>query len=390
MSRYLLKAAILLQLTLAIYLICEVRGLRKRLYAFQRKTLSFLRQHELLAYEFQAFLEQRFKVLEFPRSLKHLPLAEEQGILLASRKIDIPGVIAPYNASLIEEADHYLLFFRYDIPAIGDDEVPYHSYIGCVELNSDFLPLSPFTTLDTKSAFSEDPRVMKVDGQYFITYNELMAGKRTRREVRMATVDSLTKRIESITRFDRRKMSVEKNWMPFVPDGKTLHFIYTIRPHEVLKLASPQHNALLQVGVCDPKCALSSLDWPKQWGIPRGGTPPRLVDGEYLSFFHSSLIDDRGITWYVMGAYAFEAAAPYRITKISPHPILFHEIYRTAHQNTANPKVRCIYPAGFVLERREGKDLIQLSCGENDSAVKVLTIDKEALLRSLKPVSSGM
>jgi hypothetical protein len=41
------------------------------------------------------------------------------------------------------------------------------------------------------------------------------------------------------------------------------------------------------------------------------------------------------------------------------------------------------------VENRDGQDLIHLSCGENDSAIKILTFDKEALLKTLKPIGSS-
>jgi hypothetical protein len=57
--------------------------------------------------------------------------------------------------------------------------------------------------------------------------------------------------------------------------------------------------------------------------------------------------------------------------------------YNSPPLNTSNPKLRCIFPSGFVLETRNGQELIHVSCGENDSSVKILTMDKDALLKSL-------
>jgi hypothetical protein len=123
-----------------------------------------------------------------------------------------------------------------------------------------------------------------------------------------------------------------------------------------------------------------------KWGIPRGGTPAILIDGEYLSFFHSSFEDEKGIIWYIMGAYTFASVPPFQMTRISPCPFLFKGIYSTPHGEIANPKIRSIYPAGLIYERRDGRDVIAVSCGENDSAIKIISMDKQALFSSLQTI----
>ncbi len=72
-----------------------------------------------------------------------------------------------------------------------------------------------------------------------------------------------------------------------------------------------------------------------EWGPIRGGTQAFLVDGEYLSFFHSSK-DMRSahspkdkISHYFMGAYTFNPNPPFNITRISPEPIT-EKIFITA------------------------------------------------------------
>jgi predicted GH43/DUF377 family glycosyl hydrolase len=85
-----------------------------------------------------------------------------------------------------------------------------------------------------------------------------------------------------------------------------------------------------------------------------------------------------------MGAYTFEEKPPFRVTAISHYPILFKGIYDSPILNTASPKKRVIFPCGFVEEKRDGKELIHISCGENDTATKIVTVDKKALFKSLK------
>jgi hypothetical protein len=45
---------------------------------------------------------------------------------------------------------------------------------------------------------------------------------------------------------------------------------------------------------------------------------------------------------------------------------------------------RVIFPAGFAVEKRPEGDLIHVSCGENDSGIKIVSFRKEALFKSLK------
>ena len=375
---------LILQLIVTCYLFFELRNAKKSFRRFQQKSLVYLRRQENLAYELQLAFEQTFKTFQLPEQLKHIPFADEQGIVLSVRDVEIPGVVAPHNGSILKDEGRYLLFFRYDTPVLDDGEVPFHTHIGCVDLDENFSPFAPFWTVDTKSSFSEDPRAVKVDGQYYLTFSDPVPENPKKRGVRLAHIEPKDQQVHSITTFPRRLFSEEKNWLPFSLDGKTLNLIYTISPHEILQLPSLTPTV-------DPEAQikLSSNDWPERWGDLRCGTPPQLVDGEYLSFFHSSFKDSKEIVWYIMGAYTFEPTFPFRITKISSCPLLFKGVFETPHQNTSNKKVRCIYPAGFVLEKREGKEVIQLSCGENDSAIKLVTIDKDRLICSMKPVSAS-
>jgi hypothetical protein len=45
-----------------------------------------------------------------------------------------------------------------------------------------------------------------------------------------------------------------------------------------------------------------------------------------------------------------------------------------------------VFPGGFVERELDGKKVIHLVCGENDCAVKVITFDKERLLKGLKKI----
>lgn len=388
----LIPVVLLIQALMVVYLIREVKAVKSSSKKLKKMYVSNFTKQGHLVQELLFSFEKTFKTMEFPPVIKHVPLADEEGIVLAVHPVDIPGVAAPYNASLIAEADRYFLFFRYDTPVLGNQYIPFHTNIGCTELDAQFHPTDQgFSRIETHSRFSEDPRVVQTNGGHFLVYNDLVQDPNTkhkslRRAMWVANLDLQQKKINYSTCLDRHICPVEKNWMPFAGDGEGLHFIYSITPHEILNVALPQKGQITSEIPHRQQPILSQEDWPTQWGIPRGGTPAQLVDGEYLTFFHSAAEDHRGLRWYFMGAYTFKATAPYEITRISPYPILFKGIYDSPHENTSNKRIRSIYPAGFVVKNTDGKDLIHLSCGENDSKVKIVTLDKEALLKSLKKV----
>ena len=204
-----------LQAIMIAYLIYEIRSIKSKLYGFQKKTLPAIRRSETQICELQALFEKVFEIHDLPREIKYVPFGEKSGVVISAQTIHIPGVIAPYNASIIENGDSYLLFFRYDVPVSGDDAITYNSYIGCVELDKNFLPLAPFFTVDTNSSFSEDPRIAKVDGSLFLIFNDLINGHKKKRGIRSAEFNIQTKQIEHIQIYDNLRFSVEKNWMPF-------------------------------------------------------------------------------------------------------------------------------------------------------------------------------
>lgn len=321
-----------------------------------------------------------------PFQLQTIPLAEDQGIVINVRNVAIENVEAPYNASMIENGGGYLLFFRYDEIGKNRHPYPFFTRIGCAELDADFAVSKGYKTIDTNSDFSEDPRVLRKGNELFLIYNDLMPHVCDCRTMRIAGLDLENAKVNYVTDLDLHIKAVEKNWTPFEfinEDNKPeIYFEYYVNPHKILKLSNPQVPDLTHLIFPNNPC-LQNIAWSRKWGELRGGTTPRLVDGQYLSFFHSMFRDNSGFPWYVMGAYTFEAKPPFRLTAISPYPILFKGIYDTPWRHTA-PYVRCIFPGGFAIENISGKQLLHVSCGENDCAVKILTIDKEALLKSLK------
>ncbi|MBN1914523.1 MAG: hypothetical protein JW769_01370 [Parachlamydiales bacterium] len=337
--------------------------------------------------------ERFFSFRELPPNLKDLK-QKNRGIVLKTTKVEIRGIDYPYNASIVE-GDHsspYYLFFRYDLLKENNDNcrVSFNTYIGVVGLDENFHAIDDYKTLDTQSMHSEDPKAFRLHDAYFVTYNDLSPSSVYSRTIRLAKLDREWN-VEYITNYDQHISLIEKNWIPFVYEKNSLslpHFIYQMNPHKILEIVDTRKNDLhhLIFPDCPP---LINPTWEKRWGRFSGGTPAKIVDGQYLSFFHSFFYQKRTKTfWYVMGAYTFEPNPPFRITAISEVPLIYSDIYNTRGNPILTKKLRCIYPSGFVLEKKDGRDLLHVSCGENDSAVKILTIDKKKLLESLKPISA--
>ncbi len=313
-----------------------------------------------------------------PMELHEIPFADQQGIILDVKEIQIRDIGAPYNAALTQdEIGDYLLFFRYDVKEKGSFK---HNYIACVALDKRLEQKTDFIDIDTGSDYSNDPRVLKAGSQHFLVYNDTISRNTRDRVMKIGALNISNFQLNFITDLDRNIKKTEKNWIPFSYQKESLEkicFIYTIEPYDILTLENPQENSLKNLRT---ERGIGNFPW--KWGVPRGGTPAELVDGEYLTFFHSSFKDNYGNHWYVFGAFTFEATPPFKITAVSPHPILFKEIYNSPHLNGSSSRLRCIFPSGIVLTEDNSKILV--SCGENDSTVKIITFDKEALLKSLK------
>lgn len=340
--------------------------------------------------------------ISIPKSLENIPLLDREGVVISTKTLSIRDVEAPYNGSIESYQDGYRLFFRYDKIVHGTD-APYQTFIGCCDLNKDFNQTEKeFVLIDTKSKYSEDPRIINVNKKQFLVYNDLLLPNKQEGILsffKFKKIDLCVPRTMHIAELDKDLQPkyttnldiqlewVEKNWTPFEytdeANNTNIYFEYHRSPHKILKLEDPTINQITHMNYTNAP-PFQNLYWPKEWGSPRGGTPAKLVDDQYLAFFHSGFKDDDGFVWYVMGAYTFENKPPFKITSISNAPILFDGIFSSPHLNTSNPWVRAIYPAGFVVENKDGKDIIHVSCGENDSAVKIITLDKEKLLKSLK------
>lgn len=320
-----------------------------------------------------------------PCKFSLVPFGEETGLVVGVKKIKIRNVIAPYNASLIRTTFGYDLFFRYDIISSKAKDSQFYSRIGVVQLNSQFEQEDKeFKRIDLQTDYAEDPRVVLVNDQLYLFYNASNKIMKNR-SMYVAHLDKESFKASYSAVLDVNLRWIEKNWSPFEHteiNQKPQFFIeYQIMPRKIFELSNPCIGEMKSLTL-PQEVAYFPLFWSLDWGDIRGGTPAQKIEDEYLGFFHSSF-KDNDLTWYVMGAYTFEAHPPFRITGISNYPILFRGIFETPHTNTASLDKRVIFPSGFVLEKQKDRELIHVACGENDSAVKIITLNKEKLLESM-------
>jgi predicted GH43/DUF377 family glycosyl hydrolase len=336
-------------------------------------------------------------------SIKGLPYAEKKGIIKAVTTVTIPEISAPYNPSFIAQEDKFFLVFRHDVKErkkilgiptpwkkkipFGDLKMPLRTLISAVVLDRNFQAISPPVRIDTGSDFSEDPRIFSVKEDVYVTYNDIEDNAIESRTIHLAKLDTKTFKIHEHVNLEQNLQRIEKNWVPFVHEEEgdaQIYFSYCFQPRVILQMKDPKKNELTRLASSHYD-AIQNIPWKDSWGVIRGGTPAILVDGQYLAFFHS-FFKEKGKIWYVMGAYTFESAPPFRVTSCSAQPIRFKTMYKTKIKGSGSSRKPVIFPSGIVLAKKEGQDVIHVACGENDCAIQIITFDKEALLKSLKKV----
>jgi len=161
----------------------------------------------------------------------------------------------------------------------------------------------------------------------------------------------------------------EKNWVWFYHDDG-LHLIYMTAPHTVVPF-----NKFMEAGKPYVTQEINPL-W--MHGAPRGGTPPVRIEDEYWSFFHSSTPWVGTKRRYHMGAYAFEAKPPFRITKMSSLPLLSGSRKDVWFEN----KPLVVFPNGALL--KDGVWTVVL--GVNDLASAWIDIPHSELVQIVREV----
>ena len=242
-------------------------------------------------------------------------------------KIVLPQETGTYyfNPAIMREPDGKILLFarRCRKKREKDDDVHIEKNdITVFELNND-LRATKKALIQLNSSYPneqfEDPRVLKFGDKYGLSCCSYVPLKSYAHQA-MFLLDS---QFSNVARFDpiygnnlAQAMvndGHEKNWLYFTHDNAP-HMVYSANPHVVVRL-----NGRLE---SETKYITDEFNPLWKFGEVRGGSNPILVDGLYWTFFHSSLPWINNKRRYYMGAYAFEAKAPFRIVRMTTLPIL--------------------------------------------------------------------
>jgi predicted GH43/DUF377 family glycosyl hydrolase len=312
-------------------------------------------------------------------------------IVINTRRYEFAKYPGSFNPSLYKIDTGFILTFRY-----CPDEQNQHwvSYIGIIKLDESLNPIGSQKLLNTRPrrtktpSQAEDGRIFSFNDKVYMIYNDnvdtMYFHHGIRRDMFMVELIQteegyqLSAPLKLIHEENYSKSLHQKNWVPFQWEN-TLQFSYSLAPHVVL-------TPSLRNGVCTTTYTTEpELNW--KYGNPRGSTPPILVDGEYLAFFHSSYKTksetsyDQKMWHYFMGAYTFSAQPPFEITKISDKPIMDPSFYTRSYRNK-----RVVFPGGFVVSGPR----IHVAYGKDDCEIWIATLDKEELMKSLVPIKEDV
>lgn len=308
--------------------------------------------------------------------------------IVTTRIIAIPRFSKAYNPSMIAYGEGYLLSFRvdsYNIRTMLAKLLNHrNSFLGVVQLNWDFELVGKAQLIDVPfvdpylPSAPQDARMIQVNEKTYLFFNNYSQSHRLSQQMFVAEVVKDGERFclkgaPQQLHYVGAKHKIEKNWSPFANCGK-LYAVYTIDPLVILEIDPASGNCT----------EVNSTQVPLNWayGELRGGTPACCIDGQFLSFFHSrrkglpSLFSKKNGHVFLMGAYTFELAPTFAITKITPSPLATPLDYED------NLK-KVMYPGGLVVS----DECIHVAWGKDDAQICITTFDKAKLLSSMVQIN---
>jgi predicted GH43/DUF377 family glycosyl hydrolase len=277
----------------------------------------------------------------------------ERWLIVRNCKID-PNKRPPYDSF------SHLTRYRLD-----DTKVDYSSKVDIP------LPLG-----SSRSEQWEDPRILQNGNRLLLTCCNFIQGQ-TYAHQAMAVLD-LDWNLLGInhTRYGKNGHDLpsntghEKNWAWFIHEGE-LHMVYSMEPHVVVKCDSAASV------VEEYSTKLENDIW--FYGERRGGSNPIRIGDEYFAFFHSSTPWWHGRRRYYMGAYAFEAKPPFRITRSTTIPLLHGS--KNNHRILEFPLV--IFPGGSLYDEDKQEHFVVFGVNDFQSGwIKIPHSDLLALMKS--------
>lgn len=263
----------------------------------------------------------------------------------------------------------------------------------------DAVPISSLASPHPEAPRLEDPRLfVDPQGRLCCAFNLPDGYPPTRVRVGWARFSPDLRAIEHTEVYPSPPGNAyEKNWEPFVDAGE-LRWTYA---------GKPEHAVLDAAGV--PRWATPN---PLPWtgGVVRGGCPPVRTypwevdprkDGlpaEYYAFFHGCLKRSFGNV-YTVGCYTFEARPPYRITRMTPTPLVWPDLPAEGEDVV---KRYVVFPGGAVPHAGAwhlavGVDdtfcrIVRLPFDQVEAALSAAPEDPAAAVHSLRdtPVATGV
>ncbi len=306
-------------------------------------------------------------------------------------KAEAPDKVAYFNPGLVQRPDGLWLVARRSENkegiSIGMNSLMAFKLDGCLApmygVPVKMLPRYP-------GEHFEDARTVYRDGVTWISCSNFIVIPRKPKEMwtgSQITVSPVNERWEATDRHDpeyggnakqgRTANDIEKNWLWFWPGAAN-------EPHLVYGAGDGEH-----VVVAFDKMFHSAREWRTRfkpdwkWGTIRGGTPPVLFGNELWTFFHSSLpLATKYRRRYFVGAYSFEAQAPWRVTGVTQRPLL-----AASDEDEWWPqKPLVVFPCGAVLQ---GATWL-VSMGVNDLKCGWMKVPHLELAKRMVAVRRGL
>jgi len=126
----------------------------------------------------------------------------------------------------------------------------------------------------------EDPRAITMNGEILVLFNHQYRND----DRRMIIYNHMQKRLSELRIEGLTQTRAEKNWMPFVHEGK-LHLIYQMTPLIIIRCSLPSGNC-----VCvRPEGGCEGMKGTSTKVYARGGTPmTRITDTLFFGLIHST------------------------------------------------------------------------------------------------------
>lgn len=264
-----------------------------------------------------------------------------------------------------------------------------------VKVTIDENSLQTFTNFPCK----EDPRLLFLHDNKTLAvfYATFVGGNRRRgsfkQNVLFGTVNEDTNTVDVTENYMydiAGQNSNQKNWIPFIHEQRLI-LIQNLRPYQVVE---PTGNVNTNNNIRPVKFISNSegeeqhIPWKGEYGYPpRGGTPAILVNGIYMSLFHSmSMFQGRyDLRTYFMGAMTFCTHFPYALHSMSMYPIANHTAFYDGAWTT-NKVDYVIFPTGVQIDP-EDTDYIWVSAGWQDKDSYLLRMNIAGLLSTLEIVN---